>query len=133
MTINLTRKTRKGNAVCGTIELPFYEDKSVPVDTLENADYLIPEGTYPLRSTWSPKFKKFMPEICDVPDRNGIRIHQGSIREHSTGCVLSNLGGCANINAFINRINQIYDDEQLYICITSEGEAGEAGLAEGSN
>ena len=122
MIIDLIRNKTIGKAVFGTIELPFFEDRTIPVNTLENADHLIPEGTYPLRSTWSPKFKKFTPEICDVPERTGIRIHRGSIPEHSTGCVLSDLGGCANVAAFINRFNQFYDDEELYIRISAKRE-----------
>lgn len=128
MTITLIRNHnspsfRKGsgvgsNAVRGTIELPFDELKPLVYPTLENADYLIPEGTYPLRSTWSPRFKKFMPEICDVPEREGIRIHMGTIPEHSTGCVLVSYEALVNIQAFINHVERNYDEE-VFISVSS--------------
>ncbi len=72
--------------------------------SLENADYLIPAGTYPVESTWSPRFKKFLPLIKDVPDRDGIRIHKGTIPEHSKGCVLLDLAGMSNITVLFNQL-----------------------------
>ena len=56
-----------------------------------------------------------MPEICDVPDREGIRIHLGTRPEHSEGCVLVNYEALENIKAFINRTKKYYENEQLYI------------------
>ena len=117
--ITLRRIDKNGNAVKGTITLPF-PNKELTYDTLENADFLIPEGTYPLKMTWSPKLKKLMPEICEVPEREGIRIHMGTKPEHSTGCVLMSYLGVENTKAFINRIVKIYEDEEeLSIRITS--------------
>ena len=113
MTINLTRNKAKGRAVSGTLTLPF--EKPLVYPTLENRDFLIPEGTYPLRMTWSPKFRKLMPEICDVPEREGIRIHCGTKPEHSTGCVLVSPLALENIKAFINRIKIYHENEELYI------------------
>jgi len=56
--------------------------------TLENASKYIPAGKYKLAMTYSPKFKKLMPEILNVPNRTGIRIHSGNIPEDSDGCIL---------------------------------------------
>ena len=58
------------------------------VATLENDDYIIPSGTYPVRVTWSPKFKRMLPLVNNVPGRSGIRIHRGTKPEHSRGCIL---------------------------------------------
>ena len=60
--IILTRTRTNGKAVHGTIALPF-RSGTIIEHTLENADYLIPEGTYPLERTWSPKFQKMLPKI----------------------------------------------------------------------
>ena len=57
-------------------------------DTLENADYLIPALTYRLAVTMSPKFKRLLPVLQNVPGRKGIRIHRGTKPEHSQGCIL---------------------------------------------
>lgn len=104
--------------VYGTLSLPFRPDRILEFPTLENADYLIPEGTYPLRLTWSPRFKKLMPLIDEVPDREGIRIHMGTRPEHSQGCVLVSALALENIKSFINLIERDYEDETLYIQIT---------------
>ena len=57
-------------------------------DTLENADYLIPALIYRITVTQSPKFKRLLPLINQVPGRTGIRVHRGSLPEHSKGCIL---------------------------------------------
>jgi len=110
MIIQLIRKAVNGKAVTGSIMLPF-ESGQLVYDTLENSDFIIPAGTYPLQMTWSPKFKKQMPEICEVPEREGIRIHRGTKPEHSTGCVLVNLEALTNIKAFIAYVENRLGDE----------------------
>lgn len=117
-TIVLTRTAINGKAVTGAMTIPMY-DGAVTVKTLENRDFLIPEGTYPLDKTYSPKFKKFLPEVLDVPDRTGIRIHRGTIPEHSTGCVLLDMMGMAQITTFLNQIDQFYENESAELCIRS--------------
>ena len=59
-------------------------------NTLENKRYLIPEGTYPISTTLSPKFKRYLPLLSNVKNRSGIRIHRGTKPEHSRGCILVN-------------------------------------------
>ena len=105
-TITLIRKPAEGKAVHGEISFPIGE-KTLTYPTLENADYLIPAGTYPVERTWSPKFKKLLPLIQNVPDREGIRIHMGTAPEHSTGCVLTTFAAMANLQIFFNRMDKI--------------------------
>lgn len=57
-------------------------------DTLENADYLVPALIYKVQVTQSPKFKRLLPLLSQVPGRSGIRFHRGSQPEHSKGCIL---------------------------------------------
>ena len=57
-------------------------------DTLENADYLIPALVYKVQVTQSPKFRRLLPCLVQVPGRSGIRFHRGSRPEHSKGCIL---------------------------------------------
>ena len=59
-------------------------------NSLENKRYLIPEGTYPISTTYSPKFKRNLPLLSNVKNRTGIRIHRGTKPEHSRGCILVN-------------------------------------------
>ena len=122
--IQLQRTRRKGKAVVGKMTIPFSrfpvkdDEQDVTVATLENADYIIPAGTYHLVRTYSPKFKKQLPLLEDVPDREGIRIHRGSIPEHSKGCILVDMQGAALLDIVFNRINNYYEDEKVSLCIT---------------
>ena len=52
-----------------------YKEYLTPIcDTLENADYIIPALIYRVQVTNSPKFKRPLPILCQVPGRSGIRI-----------------------------------------------------------
>ena len=122
--LTMTRRTVNGNAVRGRMSIPTPEGP-FETDTLENAPFLIPAGTYPLELTWSPKFAKLLPQIMDVPDREGIRIHRGTLPEHSTGCVLVNnmtmmvLKGLLNAVEKRNSYNQNKEeDEKVFVKIT---------------
>jgi hypothetical protein len=57
-------------------------------DTLENADYLVPALIYRVQVTQSPRFKRLLPILTQVPGRSGIRFHRGTKPEHSKGCIL---------------------------------------------
>ena len=119
-TILIRRTKQEGKAVTGTMTFMMYtrnyELEPFTQPTLENADFLIPAGTYPVERTWSPKFKKFLP-LVSVPDREGIRIHRGSIPEHSKGCILTDLRGMANLDVFFNQIDQLDNETvQIEIC-----------------
>ena len=114
-TIRLIRTSQKNKAVHGTMRVGERD-----IETLENADYIIPDGTYTVSVTYSPRFKKMMPLIGNVPRRSGIRIHGGTKPEHSTGCVLiSNPKDREKITEFINQNKQ--NNEKTFICIDSDG------------
>lgn len=57
-------------------------------DTLENNQFLIKPGCYPLKWTYSPKFKAFRFEVGDVPGRSRLLIHEGNYVGDSKGCIL---------------------------------------------
>ena len=48
----------------------------------------IPAGRYAVAVTWSPKFKRWLPLLLNVPYRSGIRIHAGNNPDDSSGCIL---------------------------------------------
>lgn len=48
----------------------------------------IPEGTYEILITHSPRFRRMLPLLVDVPGFDGIRIHPGNTTEDSSGCLL---------------------------------------------
>ena len=118
--ITLIRMHKAGLAVTGELSFEMhnrqYDTETFTQPTLENANFLIPPGTYPVVVSWSPKFKKFLPEIQNVPDRTGIRIHRGSLITHSKGCILLDLVGMSNINVLFNQLK--FQEEDAEITIT---------------
>ena len=118
LSIKLIRENKAGNAVFGKMSFEMlnrnYENETFTQPTLENADFIIPAGIYPVERTWSPRLKKALPEILDVPDRTGIRIHMGSKPEHSKGCILLDMVGMSNINCLLNQLEE-NEDEKVQI------------------
>ena len=117
--ITLIRNRREGKAVYGQLTFEMrnreYALETFSMPSLENADYLIPAGTYPVERTWSPRFKKFLPLIENVPDREGIRIHRGALPEHSKGCILLDLAGMSNIMILFNQLENEEENAQIDI------------------
>ena len=75
-----------GKWLCNTLEDPVrilneYEDKVY-------GKTAIPEGVYQVKLTYSPRFKKILPEILNVQFFSGIRIHAGNTAEDTEGCIL---------------------------------------------
>lgn len=76
----------------------LYVDGELECDTLEDkvredgekvaGETAIPAGTYTVELTYSSKFKKTMPELKDVPNFSGIRIHSGNTADDTEGCIL---------------------------------------------
>lgn len=67
------------------------EDMVRELNKLEDKVYgktAIPEGVYQVNLTYSPKFKKILPEILNVQFFSGIRIHSGNTADDSEGCLL---------------------------------------------
>ena len=48
----------------------------------------IPEGSYRVLITKSPRFKKWLPYVQGVPGFEGIRIHAGNYPDDTQGCIL---------------------------------------------
>ena len=119
--IHLIRTSKERNAVRGTATIPMWKD-AILCATLENADYIIPEGTYQLVNTTSPRFKKILPLVSNVPGRSCIRIHTGTRPEHSKGCVLVTAFGRDQIIEFINQ--KAKQNEKVHLTISSDGLRG---------
>lgn len=67
-----------------TQDMPLEEIKKIKV----MHETAIPYGTYKVVLSYSPKFKRILPEILNVPGFSGIRIHNGRDCRSSSGCLI---------------------------------------------
>ena len=84
MYLKLIRNKANGSAITGRLII----DGRWFCNTLERKGYEIPALCYHLAVTQSPRFKRLLPIVQNVPQRSGIRFHRGTKPEHSTGCIL---------------------------------------------
>ena len=99
----LKRIARKAGYTIGKL----YIDGAYFCDTLEDTDRLdkgmtaaqlaakkipgqtaIPEGTYKVIVNASPKFKRLLPRLVNVPGYEGVLIHRGNTPADTAGCIL---------------------------------------------
>jgi hypothetical protein len=84
MLIKLIRNQSEGASITGRLVI----NGRWFCNTLERVGYQIPALCYHITVTQSPKFRRLLPVVQNVPQRSGIRFHRGSKPEHSTGCIL---------------------------------------------
>lgn len=59
----------------------------------------IPKGTYEVIMSKSTRFNKIMPEVLNVPNFTGIRIHAGNTSKDTEGCII------------VGAVNSKWDDD----------------------
>ena len=69
--------------ICDTLE-----GRVRPTGEKVYGETAIPTGTYTVVLSYSPRFKKILPEVKDVPNFTGIRIHTGNDAGDTEGCIL---------------------------------------------
>lgn len=47
----------------------------------------VAEGTYQLIYSFSNKYKKMLPLVCDTPGMSGVRIHSGNSEQDTRSCL----------------------------------------------
>lgn len=97
MELKLIRETFTDKSTIGSLYVNgiFFcytlEDKDRKLESggvKEYAKTAIPRGKYKVINSFSNRFKKYMPELVNVPQFAGIRIHSGNTADHSEGCIL---------------------------------------------
>lgn len=81
----------------------------------------IPTGTYPVKITYSPKYKKLMPLVDNVKGYQGIRIHSGNTHKDTEGCLLvgrnKEVGKVLESRKTFNALYKILTDTKEHIII----------------
>lgn len=77
----------------------------------------IPYGVYTVKLSYSPKFKRILPRLFNVPHFEGILIHSGNTAKDSHGCILVGqnkvVGKVINSTATLNLlISELEDSKQ---------------------
>ena len=71
----------------------------------------IPTGKYMLSWTYSPRFKKYLLLVNNVPGFSGVRIHAGNTAADTEGCLLvgknREVGKVLNSRATLMQLNTI--------------------------
>ena len=126
MYYKLIRNLPDGKAVRGTLcevehrysgSAGEYKEYLTPIcDTLENADHLVPALIYRVAVTQSPRFKRLLPVLQQVPGRTGIRFHRGSRPEHSKGCILISASDEQTLTARWLAEQSAQEETRLEIC-----------------
>ncbi|NLZ94625.1 MAG: hypothetical protein GX921_02220, partial [Bacteroidales bacterium] len=97
MKLKLIRKYKCPNYTIGHLYIndkyfcDTLEDKVRQLDSIEDKikhKTAIPEGKYKVVVTMSPKFKRLLPLLLNVPFFEGIRIHRGNDENDTSGCII---------------------------------------------
>ena len=91
MRITLLRTLALTDRTLGTLYLPdgwYCHTLEPPLALMGSGKGCIPFGTYALRVTWSPRYKRWLPQVLAVPGYSGIRIHAGNTPADTAGCIL---------------------------------------------
>ena len=80
------------------------------------AETAIPYGTYKITMEHSPRFKRVLPYLHDVPHFLGILIHSGTTDADSAGCILVGFntikGKVTSSRATSDKLNDILSKEK---------------------
>lgn len=77
-----------GKYFCDTLEPKVRDLSKEPKVKGKTA---IPAGRYQIVLTYSPRFRRILPQLLDVPQFTGIRIHRGNTHKDTEGCILVGL------------------------------------------
>lgn len=127
MKLELIRHAFKPTYTIGEL----YIDGKYFCDTLEDVvrkgpkvmhETAIPAGTYEVILNMSPRFKKVLPRLLNVPEFDGILIHAGNTSKDTSGCILvgqnKEVGKVINSQATMAKLMPILQAHKEKITIT---------------
>jgi len=98
-----------GILFCDTIE-------DVERDIKIQNETAIPKGRYQVIVNQSTRFKRLLPLLLNVPQFDGIRIHNGKDQDSSSGCIIVGQnkvkGRVINSTHYMNKLTDLLYTEQ---------------------
>lgn len=120
MLLKLERFAYRSNYVIGRLyigNLFFCHTLEPQLGAVGSSKGCIPAGVYKMAMSWSPKFQKMLPILFDVPNFEGIRIHQGNTYKDTQGCILlgdnTSVGFVSNSAARVNEFIRLFQKNKL--------------------
>lgn len=102
-----------GTFFCDTLEdrvRDLNREKKVPGETA------IPAGEYEVVVNWSPRFRRRLPRLLNVPGFEGILIHRGNRAADTAGCILLGenkvTGAVVNSTVYEIRLTAMLEEAQ---------------------
>lgn len=123
---NYADKSTTGDLyIDGVWEAATLEDAIQPDDYKVPGETCIPDGTYDIKLTQSPKFGRKLPLLIHVPGFDGIRIHPGNSVGDTAGCLLvgENIVTAGGV-PFLTHSKAAFD--RLYEKLSAADERGES-------
>jgi hypothetical protein len=114
--------TVNGAMECFTLEDAIREKKVY-------AQTCIAPGRYRVILSYSNRFKQLMPEVLNVPEFTGIRIHSGNTEHDTEGCILVGekqsptavLNSRLAYRALLAKLKKVAATEKIYLTIHNPG------------
>jgi hypothetical protein len=141
MNLKLHRKTFTGRSTIGELSV----DDAFECFTLEDmvrpvkvpGMTAISEGVYIVSVSFSDRFQRLLPEVHDVPNFTGVRIHPGNTDADTEGCILVGqtedtdfIGNSrAAFNKLFPKIQAAAQKEKIFLEVTSVAAEATHGAA----
>ena len=116
---DFTNKSTIGELYHDDEFLCFILEDVVREEKIKN-ETAIPYGKYEVVVTYSPRFRRNLPLLLDVPNYSGVRIHPGNKASQTEGCLLP---GTRKGTDFVFESKKAFDS--LYKKIVDAKKAGE--------
>jgi hypothetical protein len=128
----VTRKTFTDKSTIGELHIDGKYFCATLEDTCRKVkvwgETAIPPGRYQVKFDFSPKYKRRMPYLLDVPGYQGIMIHPGNFPADTLGCILVGKHDEGTARDFISNSRQTFEllmnrldayrDQEIFVTVS---------------
>lgn len=118
-TLSFSIDTQPYTKLCNTLEDTVRDlNKDGKFDNGEKKIWgktAIPYGIYKFKMMYSPHFKRILPVLQNVPDFEGVMIHNGNTEFDTEGCILVGVNNVkGKVTNSVNTLNILLDLIEKY-------------------